>query len=262
MKKLIPLFFLVFAFSTFGQKKPITKPKSKPIPVKISEKTNSTIPLVKKPEINKCNLTTKDAPALRGVRLGMTPEEVSKVLKYPIVPSESGTYARYLEVDPLTKKETVISGQVNVGDFSVYLPIKEEQLNANPDLKGVEVFFGSFFNNKLYSMLMKYDEKLYNFGSLEKFISTVSVTINIPQEIWLITEYPTRRNAIADCQNFYVSASSGKVYKKTGETNETFDLSIVDNVISFELNKKADEIFKKKTEEEAKRKAAENVFKP
>jgi hypothetical protein len=216
-----------------------------------------------------CKLTIESAPTLRGIHIGMSLEETSKTFKFSLRPKKILIEKDYEEFDALTKKTIEKQKKLDLGAFRVDFVIGDELLKANPDLKGINLFYGEYFNNKLYHFKVYYDKNFYSFVSTKEFVSTVAVLLDIPEQMWLSENNSKDHFSFVRCSDFNVYAKIIFFSNKIKENDkEVISLSVTNTNTEREIDRKFDEAVKRETEEqkkkekETKKKAAEKIFKP
>lgn len=183
------ILILCFAVSGFSQTK---KPKAKPTPPKqpanIKKESAEKTEIVSAPTrpIQKtCDLTLKDAPVLRGLKVNMNENEVAEVFGVEDVRS----IEPYLGADVLsngTSNRTYYDN--NLKKYSDFFGIRFLELN----------FFGAF----LHQISIKYAESYANFSD-EELKKTFVEKFNLPNDLW-------ERNSIK-CKEFELSIDLRKI---------------------------------------------------
>jgi hypothetical protein len=124
-----------------------------------------------------CSKVLNEAPAIFGLKLGMSFDEVRPVFgQAKVKPKKNGEGSYFL-------------------DFNELPP---------PDrLKGVRVAYLRFFNNKLYQIEIFYDDKDQS-TKLEDFTNKLSTDLNLPSTSWKI------KNGLAEinCGDFVLAADT------------------------------------------------------
>ena len=124
----------------------------------------------------KCGLNLADAPAIKNLRLGMSPPEASAALGGAL-------------------KIKNISG----GDYRFFQNYIKDAPPAA--LAGVRAVYLRFFDNKLYQIEIFYQERSKD-KSLENFLAELSANFNLPPSLWKI-EYGQAR---IECGGFSMTA--------------------------------------------------------
>lgn len=131
-----------------------------------------------------CALTLSQAPAVRGIKFGMTRDEIENLLGIRFVGNTLSTEDREI-------------GLSNVGFYRVLVNKYPEQID------GVEAIQLRLFENKVYSFSLSF-ERSNNWNNTEQFTSFVSESLNLPKN------WETAGSSVArmNCQGFRVEANS------------------------------------------------------
>jgi hypothetical protein len=135
--------------------------------VSFAQKKTKTVVQKKTPVATQpptCQLTLKDAPELRGLRLDMSIEEAKKAIAFNI----------WKEIEFDRKYD-----ELGVKNFFIYAP------KDVPNLEGIESVFMHFYNEKLFNFSFSYSEKFP--GTIDEFTDNLSGKINLPK-LWADTD--------------------------------------------------------------------------
>jgi hypothetical protein len=153
-----------------------------------------------------CLLEIKDSPVLRGMKLGMTINEIEKVLVARLEVSSEGwaislkkVKNEYVEIsydDPLyAKNERKID--------NVYSRIYIKETESLPKLSGVYSLVLRFFKNSLYAVNITYDTPDYTWKTAKEFLRDNEEKMNLPKGLW--SSQPKRdvfQVSLLDCSGF------------------------------------------------------------
>lgn len=144
---------------------------------------------------NQCNLALKESPQIRGLKLGMTKEEVEKV----ILPSSG----------------------IKLNGFLNY--ITDSQLSK---LKGLEilksldiVFMREGFESPTYrvsSLTFQYKKDVVEWNSILEFAENLSGNLNLPYDAWLFQNH----KAEMQCKDFSVIIMDNYILVKSTEIED------------------------------------------
>lgn len=123
-----------------------------------------------------CTLTLKDAPALRGIQLGMTVEDVSALLGETITLTDELTqiYTKREKNEIPTVYKTI---DVGVKEF------KTEKFKSG-NFEGVNSIDLSFYKGSLYSIRIQYSGKYTRWKDVNEFAEYLSEKLSLPKESW------------------------------------------------------------------------------
>lgn len=208
--------------ATYGQDTPsITKYENKEIQPK--EKPN-------------CTLQLNEAPTLRGLRLGMSIEDVKDYLGISIEPLVFNT-----EVSAKNKNV-----RVDVGDriFTVY-----KTNNSNFD--GIKQFTLRFFEDELYQITIIYSIDYIKWENEKEFANSLSEKLNLPQATW--------RGRFLSCESFELEIRAESEYSSVIILKNLIIVKKINELANKKVMQEiADEEKKQKQMEDDKKKA----FKP
>lgn len=131
-----------------------------------------------------CTLALSQAPAVRGIKFGMTRDEIENLLGIRFVGNTLST-------------EDGEIGLSNVGFYRVMVNKYPQQI------EGVEAIQLRLFQNKVYSFSLSF-ERSNNWSNTEQFTSFLSENLNLPKN------WETAGSSVArmNCQGFRVEANS------------------------------------------------------
>lgn len=173
MKILIGLLVtILFCFNVYGQR---TK--------KNAPKTTSTIAN----KVTKCDLLLKDAPVLRGLRLGMTEEEL----------------INFFEVSD--KKDLVYSYKRDSAVIDNYIEVSSIVFKKRKDYEDVYKLQLFFFDKKIYRIWFSYSTNSVSFDNAQQFAKRISETFDLPFTAW---EYRDKINGELPCKEFQIGIRS------------------------------------------------------
>jgi hypothetical protein len=227
---LLTLFFII---SLSAQIKP-SKTSVKPDPQKPKEitfqkvitpdgktvilKSNGTwefapVEASEKPKAKPCDLTLKDAPVIRGFKLGMTKEEAEKVFGVPANTKENPFYF----ANPLPLPNGIIGYAFEGFTLS-------SNLRAFWDVRYLSL---DFFDRELYSVTIKYSSSAASFTS-EQFKIKISESFNLPIDAWVKQTAGERSYEILTCKEFqlmitqdnYLTATNFLISEKIKESEK------------------------------------------
>jgi LysM repeat protein len=163
---------------------------------------------VKRASLNaSCNLTLKDAPVLRGLRLGMTPAEVSTVLGLTVKPEPKKTKIslrrngeEYVEIYSFNKAEY----EKNKREFELGEESFSYSSNGaiSPKLEGIRHIYLTFYKKALDYVSIEYDGSHIKWESIREFITNISPKLKLPLSSWEINA----TSAYLSCTDFYMNA--------------------------------------------------------
>lgn len=168
---------------------------------------------------NLCKLEVDKSPPLRGLRLGMTPDQVGKVLKMDIRlkpeyttvfmtkvrgawtdfnKGKNGlTFFEQLSKDKIARakydrERRAAEHEVDAGEklFSYfYSHVNKDGNSKNELLDGVEYFFLRFYRESLYSISINYKTDDLTWKDSKDFALAVSATLDLPEAYWVQPGY-------------------------------------------------------------------------
>ncbi len=158
-----------------------------------------------------CPLTMKDSPGLRGIKLGMSPEEVSKVTGLTIepVPSKTRIYIKkegdkYIDANSVSgSKYDEISKEKNKREIDIgeeHFFYFRKTTDKNPPLPEVENLSLHFYKNSLYFFSIDYTTN-YNWKDIDGFLYVISDKLKLPRDAWDVN----RKLASLVCVDFYMT---------------------------------------------------------
>ena len=123
-----------------------------------------------------CNLTLKDSPTIRGIKLGMTKQQFAQRI-----------------------------GRSSVGNFVFLYKNDLERLEDFENVAELNALFNS--QNILDSFVVKYDEEAVRWADAKEFARNLSNNFKLPLAAWnyFSTE---NREAVLNCKDFYMSIYS------------------------------------------------------
>jgi hypothetical protein len=227
MKQILILFLFtsVFTLSIPAQRKPITK-SVKVQPQKIKEVTEQIATTLdgksvviksdgtwqfsavqetpQQPKVKPCELTLKDAPVIRGLKLGITQDSVERLFG---IGSDNKTLFYYG------------SEKTFPNDLSHYTFYNSslEKFTALSDIDSLEL---DFFRDELHSIKVRYSDKAGIFTK-EQFKSKISEVFKLPVEGWANSQFYIETDVsfpIAEklkCAEFEVEISLGNTLTLT-----------------------------------------------
>jgi hypothetical protein len=167
-----------------------------------------------------CNLSLKEAPTVRGLKLGMTLKQVEDLVGERLT----------LDNKPTSVSEAKTRTTINVGEKQALL-VKFKGANFD----GVIVLQLWFFNDILSGFEIMSRNPNAKWENSSKFIDYVSTTFKLPRNGWKEV-YP---NSVLSCKEFSLGANlSG-----WGDSLET--LLITNSIIADRLKKLANETYLK-----------------
>jgi len=216
----------------------------------------------------------QDAPILRGLRLGMSADEVRTALKVPLELTDKTSVGVYFYWNPKTQTEQPKGGYVFVGEKETTVNVNAELIKANESLVGVESIHMQFYDDALYDYFISYDPKSYKFKMIQPLATSLSTLYKLPERSWDFFS----NSAAMKCDGFRVLATMGvsKIpeFSKAKPPQKISDLkslpvikksiiliSLTDYVIEDRLKERAAAALKESDEEKARR-DAEKRFRP
>lgn len=184
--------------------------------------------------VSACNLLPKNAPALRGIRLGMTSEAVIKLIGKPLSVYESET--------AFSDGEEIRS--IKIGkSTSYYLSERAKRVSA---LDGVSAIILRYFNNSLYDIFFSYTNGGFDWKNGMEYSLILSEKLGLPKGAWSISG----DFASINCKGFTVYGS----VKKDGTSTLTLRNDIVEKEMKVRAkqawinseNRKRDKVLDKK----------------
>lgn len=204
------LFANLFVISIYGQVKPT------PTPVKTQKSTTKTkqeittqkavtesgkvvilksngtwefapVQVTEQPKIKPCELTLKDAPVIKGLKLGMTRDEVQKAFGVEQTDKRSPFYYFGAKILP--------NGVAHYRFYNFTL----KELDGFQDISVLEL---DFFYSEVHSLTVEYSKESANFTN-EQFRLKISESFNLPVDGW--------SNSSLKCAEFEVEVSSGNI---------------------------------------------------
>lgn len=218
-----------------------------------------------------CNLPPEKSPRLRGVRLGMRAETISKVLRTALIPKAKDTeyYNRNLPTSQYLSKRVQLSdpvlqeliqektkvGIIQSSNYS-YIPINlgetraglqfDSKASRQPEsLNGVTAAFFSFYNKELYSIFFMYDSVAFDEFTLNQFAEFMAGALGVPAEAWAKSEGKAYLSLYMRCENFDVWVHRG--------SDKKVHISIQNIQIYNAIMKRAEEAIMKMYEDRKKK---------
>jgi hypothetical protein len=179
-------------------------------------------------QIFSCALTLKDAPELRGLRLGMSVEEINSILQINMAFSEEETNFT------INENNLPIFKQANIGEKKF-----ETSRLKDGNFEGVKKLTLSFFENKLISMRLIYSASYVEWKDSADFQRYLSEKLKLPKESW--------SEKGMHCKEFYVGTD---VYntRMYGYEEKDSAISLVNSLMILKM----DELAKQKYMENQK----------
>lgn len=128
-----------------------------------------------RPATVSCNLTLKNAPVLRGLKLGMTPNAVSRVLGRTLKLKDH-------ETDFYNGTDII---HVNIGEKTFFYLARPTQKISK--LAGIHSMLLTFFDNSLYEIYLKYDKQDFGWKDGRELSLILSEKLNLPKDAWYTT---------------------------------------------------------------------------
>lgn len=132
------------------------------------------------PSFAQCNLTLKDSPVIRGLKLGITKTEVEKV-----IPLSSGvklsSFLNYLTTTQLSK----IKGFESLDSLDI-------------------TFMRENFESKIYrvsTLSFRYKNSLVEWDSVIEFADNISTNLTLPFDAWSFAD----NQAVMKCKDFKIT---------------------------------------------------------
>ncbi len=135
-----------------------------------------------------CLLETKDSPVLRGMRLGMTVDEIESV---------TGTKLKFEELVVGIALKKVKNGYVLISeDDPQYYEVKHHYIKGilyhfytnntanTPKLSGIGLLTLQFFKNSLSYISITYDTPDYTWKNAKEFLRDNEEKMNLPKGLW------------------------------------------------------------------------------
>jgi len=186
------LFIILFALSIPAQIKqtPKTKPTPKPQTQKITEQQATTldgkpvilksdgtwqsVQVAEKPKPKPCELTLKDAPTIKSLKLAITKENVEAILKV----SGNKEDAFYYATDSLLPN----------GIKQYIFRVNSYMLSFPSDFWDIDTLKLEFFDKQLHRIEVRYGEDAAKF-TREQFKAKISEVFNLPVEGWSSSQF-------------------------------------------------------------------------
>lgn len=129
---------------------------------------------------NPCNLTLKESPVIRGLKLGMTKQEVEKV-----IPSDSG---------------------IKLDDFVNYLTTTQiSKIKGFETMTSLDItFMPESIKSDIYrtkSLAFKYKNDVAEWDSVSEFAENLSNNLNLPFGAWVFSNH----KGVMICKDFRVT---------------------------------------------------------
>ena len=211
----------------------------------------------------KCTLALAQAPALRGLRLGMTQAQV--LARFPGLSLDradefglSRLRLNLIDADLYATGSTVRDRGVQLDIAAGTAEGRSFTVNSSkfPDLKGVRKIQLRFVDGRLSYVLLGYDDS-FKWESVDEFAETVSKNLGLPGEwgVPLDSDRVSREKELR-CDGFLLGATIGG---DTTDTRTGAQLSVEDTATTQGIEKRQkDREEKKRRQEEERRK----TFKP
>lgn len=199
---------------------------SKPVPPKVQEittqkatteggksvilKSNGTwefapAEIPEQPKVKPCDLTLKDAPVIRGLRLGITRDDVQKAFGVGSNDERSPFYYKGADI----KSNGILH-------YEFY----DSTLKALTGFSGITVLELDFFDGEVHRITVKYTESTANFTA-EQFRLKIIENFNLPAEGWVDSSFyygngvsfPTGKKL--NCSEFEIELIYGSTLRLT-----------------------------------------------
>lgn len=152
-----------------------------------------------------CNLELADSPAIRGLRLGMSPPDSERALgmKVPLLKKTEVSYFFENLGAKSVKASSMHTIEVDAGvQQFVYDASKTKTILAS--LTGVDGLLLGFYDDKLYTIYIRYAESGIKWKDSIEFAQILSEKFNFPKQSW---RYSDEFNAsYLFCSGFSLSA--------------------------------------------------------
>ncbi len=135
---------------------------------------------------NKCNFTLKDAPVLRGLKLGMSEDEILKFF------------------DVSEKKDLVPSFKRN-SNLDSYIDVSSSVYEKRKEFKDVSKLIIIMFDKKLYLIHLQYACDSVSFENAQQFAKNISEKFNLPFSAW---DYRDKIKGDLRCKEFEIGINS------------------------------------------------------
>lgn len=214
----------------------------------------------------KCDLTLKDAPILRGLKLGLSVNEVSKILgiEIKLKPKKTNVYLTKEEIAKYTespKDASSLYPYIEIASTTESQDVGEKEFeyrtfDLSPEhLKDLEKISLRFYKDKLFDVDIDYLVEGYKWNNLTEFIENISGKLNLKVELWSKT---TSDIGFLFCKDFGLVASISNYSQKSGAS-----LSLTDSLVSSELSKISKAAFLEKQKQlEKEKEDKKKIFKP
>lgn len=158
----------------------------------------------------KCELPLESAPEVRGLRLGMNPVEISKIIKTSLDLSPLKTDI-LINADP-SQNPRLRRVSVDVGVKQYSMPIV-----IFPGFEGVNSVEMDFYKDKMFRIRIVYNDNFIKWRDDQEFRDNLSEKFNLPQKAW--------RGETINCQSFVLNAGFSRFDGK-GPFIELSDVAI------------------------------------
>jgi LysM repeat protein len=191
-----------------------------------------------------CGMTLREAPALRGLKFGMTPLETGRALGISVVPTAKTTKISfrkvgedYVEILSVGNKAEYEKNkrELRLGEETFYYARTSLNLRS-PQLEGIVAIYMQFYKNSLYYISVMYDSKEIKWVNHREFLLNISKKLTLPKSSWRITD----NVAVLSCTDFSLTSLFGE--KIT--TLMLFDL-VTQNAVDTDAKKRFIELDKK-----------------
>jgi hypothetical protein len=171
-----------------------------------------------------CSLTKDESPALLGLKLGMTPSEVSNVLGRNI--SARDILTKIL-VKKITKDGVVVQNELSTKS---YIGEKEYAYYPHND-SNVGSIYLRFWDKSLYTVALDYDPRDFDWSTQRSDSQVIAEKLGLPFDYW--------EGSRLACSDFYVDAartSDGVCIELTDSVTKDKLKIIAEKTISDEAN--------------------------
>jgi hypothetical protein len=215
----------------------------------VKHRVNKSNVKVKKVPLS-CNLTLNDAPKLRGLYLGQSYKEISKIIPkfeqtYLAVTNETNAY-----------KDSDIDVRI-ISSYQVPSLVYPNFVTGFDDIS-INLHF---YNGKLVSLYITYDE--FEPETIQNLIIQVAEKTGLPKDSFKIKD---KYKAELICNGFTVNLNMGAYTRFNGYEKSPPEILVEDIEANLQLEKLYNEFERKKKEEDVRQKQEElkkrKVFKP